>query len=325
MTQGTKVSFVIPVFNEEYHLPGCLNSISAQTYPHDQVEVIIADGGSADRTLEMAEKWRSEQSISMRIVENPRRIAEFGKAVALKVSDGDFVILLDADNRLCDPDWLKKALRAFELFPDAFGFESCYLPTPDGTSLSNYLTVCLHISDPLAWGAATHPIECGVTIDGDVRYRKYKIPPGYPCGANGFIYRRSVIEPYIDRDTFEEAVVPMDIAARSDAYIVSADGVGVHHYYVGSIRDFLRKRKKIALKSHTRQQERDTWISFTGGRIYWAALSQITFVWPFFYSLWMAFKKKDRLWLLHAPVCFLTSVTYLLNWIRIKWRKEKAW
>ncbi|MBC8206612.1 MAG: glycosyltransferase [Kiritimatiellales bacterium] len=325
MKHGAKVSFIIPVFNEEHHLPGCLNSISAQTYPHDRIEVVVADGGSADRTLELAEKWASEQSILMKRVDNPRRIAEFGKAEALKVSDGDFIVLLDADNRLCDPDWLSKALRAFDLFPDMFGFESCYLPVPNGTALNHYLTVCLHISDPLAWGAATHPVEIELKEDCGMRYRKYRIPPGYPCGANGFVYRRSVIEPYIGLETFEEAVVPMDIAVRSDAFIAAADGVGVQHYYVGSIRDFLRKRAKIALKSHTRQQERKTWIAYTGGRMIWAGLLQITFVWPFIYSLWKTFKTKDRCWLLHAPVCFLTSTVYFLHWVRIKLRKEKAW
>lgn len=325
MSQDAKVSFIIPVFNEEQHLPKCLASISKQNYPQDRIEVIIAEGGSSDRTLELAKQWGREQSIPLVVVENTRRIAEFGKAEALKVSSGDYIVLLDADNRLCDPDWLQKALRSFELFPEIFGFESRYLSTPDGTALSDYLTVCLHISDPLAWGAATHPVEVGTQTDGDACYRKYRIPPGYPCGANGFVYRRSVIEPYIASDTFEEAVVPMDIAARSDAFIASADGVGVQHYYVRSIREFLKKRKKIALKSHTRQQERKTWIAYTGHRMYWAALLQITFIWPLVYSLWKVGKTKNKLWLLHAPVCFLTSVTYFLNWVRIKWRREKAW
>jgi len=325
MKQIRKISFIIPTYNEEDNLPDCLAGISAQQFSHQNIEVIIADGESSDATLRFAEAWGASQDIELKTVPNPRRIAEFGKAEALRVAEGDYIVLLDADNRLVGSDWLTKALNAFDLFPDIFGFESHYLFIPSSGALNNYLNVCLHINDPLAWGAATRPVESAQVESAGTRYHKYHMPPGYPCGANGFIYRRSAIEPYLQSDTFEEAFVPMDIARKSDAFIAMADGVGIHNFYVNSLRDFLRKRAKIALKSHTRQQERDTWLAYAGPRLYLAALLQITYVGPLVYSLWMALRQKNKLWLLHAPVCFVTSVTYLLHWLRIKLRKEKAW
>lgn len=320
-----KISFIIPTYNEEQRLPACLTGVASQRFSHENIEVIVADGGSDDATIRIAEEWGESQDIELKTVANPRRIAEFGKAAALKIAQGEFIVLLDADNRLSDPDWLSKAMKAFNLFPDIFGFESHYLFIPESGALNNYLNVCLHINDPLAWGAATHLVECEQRLHEGISYRKYRMPPGYPCGANGFIYRRSAIEPYLHSDTFEEAFVPMDIARKSDAFIAMADGVGVENLYVDSLSAFLRKRTKIALKSHTRQQERDTWLAYTGVRLYLAALMQITLIVPFVYSLWMVLRQKNKLWLLHAPVCFVTSVTYLLNWLRIKWRREKAW
>src|SRR5580704_13779118 len=44
------ISVVIPVYNEERHIAECLDSVLDQDYPADRYEVIVADGGSDDRT-----------------------------------------------------------------------------------------------------------------------------------------------------------------------------------------------------------------------------------------------------------------------------------
>jgi cellulose synthase/poly-beta-1,6-N-acetylglucosamine synthase-like glycosyltransferase len=47
-----KVSFVIPTFNSERTLEECLSSISNQDYP--DMEIIVVDNGSDDKTVEIA-------------------------------------------------------------------------------------------------------------------------------------------------------------------------------------------------------------------------------------------------------------------------------
>jgi glycosyltransferase involved in cell wall biosynthesis len=44
------VSVVIPVFNEERYIQACLDSVFRQDYPADRYEVMVADGGSTNRT-----------------------------------------------------------------------------------------------------------------------------------------------------------------------------------------------------------------------------------------------------------------------------------
>ena len=51
------ISIVIPTYNSERTLSLCLGSIAEQDYPREKIEIIIADGGSKDRTLEIAEKF----------------------------------------------------------------------------------------------------------------------------------------------------------------------------------------------------------------------------------------------------------------------------
>lgn len=51
------LSVVIPSFNEEERIERCLLSLTSQTLPRDNYEVIVVDGGSKDRTREIAEKY----------------------------------------------------------------------------------------------------------------------------------------------------------------------------------------------------------------------------------------------------------------------------
>ena len=49
-----KLSIVIPVLNSEKTLGACLGAIASQTMPRADYEIVIADAGSSDRTVEIA-------------------------------------------------------------------------------------------------------------------------------------------------------------------------------------------------------------------------------------------------------------------------------
>ena len=71
-----KLSIVIPVLNSEKTLGACLNAITAQTLPRGDYEIVIADAGSTDRTLEIARAAGVD-----RIVPNPLKTGEAGKTL----------------------------------------------------------------------------------------------------------------------------------------------------------------------------------------------------------------------------------------------------
>lgn len=320
-----KVSFIIPVLNEEKNIVNCLESVLRQNFPKKDVEVVVIDAMSKDKTVEFAREWSKKSGIALKVVENPRIIAEFGKSEGVKAAKGDFIILLDADNEIVQTDWLSSALKSFELFPEAFGFESYYLKIPHWNAASNFLTYCLHIDDPLARDIASKPVlEQTVAADGKT-FRLYRLIPGYPCGANGFIYRRSAITEFIAADTFEEGQVALQKSLDGTGRIAMIDGYGVYHYYFDSFGKFLRKRVKRAVKHETRSAERKTWVSYTGKRIYFAALYHLSFVFPFFVSVFEAIRRREILWLLYAPVAFLSTFTYLVSFVWIKLFGKKAW
>jgi glycosyltransferase involved in cell wall biosynthesis len=57
------ISIVIPTYNCERTIKACLDSIVRQDYPKDKIEVIIVDGGSKDKTLEIARKYGVDKNL----------------------------------------------------------------------------------------------------------------------------------------------------------------------------------------------------------------------------------------------------------------------
>lgn len=99
------VSFVIPTFNSERTLEASLKSFSEQTYPH---EIIIVDGGSTDKTIEIAKKYADTVILHKR---DTRGKARFD---GVNVSNGKILALFDSDIYLPRNDWLEKNIRLFE-------------------------------------------------------------------------------------------------------------------------------------------------------------------------------------------------------------------
>lgn len=66
------VSVVIPTFNSEKYVEKCLQSVRNQTY--DNIEIIVVDKNSKDRTVEIAEKYRDKFNIDMYFTELPEML-----------------------------------------------------------------------------------------------------------------------------------------------------------------------------------------------------------------------------------------------------------
>ncbi|MBI4743984.1 MAG: glycosyltransferase [Actinobacteria bacterium] len=51
------INIIIPTLNSAKTLGDCLKSIAVQDYPKDKIEVIVADAGSTDGTLDIVNKF----------------------------------------------------------------------------------------------------------------------------------------------------------------------------------------------------------------------------------------------------------------------------
>lgn len=95
------VSVVTPVFNGEAHVSRLLESVLNQTYP--QVEMILADDGSEDATVSIAESYRArfaEKGYRYKIIQSDHRNASAALNHGLSYVRGEYLIWPDSD------DWL---------------------------------------------------------------------------------------------------------------------------------------------------------------------------------------------------------------------------
>jgi glycosyltransferase involved in cell wall biosynthesis len=56
------LSIVCPIYNEVEYIKGCIESIVAQDYPKDSLEVLFVDGMSSDGTRDVVRKFISKAS-----------------------------------------------------------------------------------------------------------------------------------------------------------------------------------------------------------------------------------------------------------------------
>ena len=296
------VSIIVPTYNAEQYLDECLEAVSMQTY--HSFELIVADGGSNDRTLAIAAKYPF-----VRVLSNPRRISEFGKYVGYRAARGEIIALLDSDNIISEPDWLERMVAPLMDDPEIVGVESNYLIAPDFTSFDKYACLIV-VADPLARILASTPV-----IEARERYvvKRYPARSAIAAGANGFLWRKSIIEPHLDeRETIEEANLISRIALSDGALIGNVPGVGVYHYYSPSLRDFIRKRNKIGQKFLNRQEQVGwSWTDNAGtGRMLFAALYLGSVLGPSIEGVIAAITERRLSWLWHPMASFSTIAVY---------------
>lgn len=92
-----KVSVVIPTFNEEKVIGNCLNSLDKQNYK--DLEIIVVDDGSADKTLEVLSKFK--------ILKQDHLGAGAARNLGSKNANGEILVFVDADMEF-DPEFITK-------------------------------------------------------------------------------------------------------------------------------------------------------------------------------------------------------------------------
>lgn len=104
------ISFSVIVANHNHAvLVGrAVESVLGQDYPAALREVIVVDDGSTDDSRERLEAWRGHESVKLVFQENRGQTAAF--AAGLLQAQGDYICLLDADDR-CHVDKLAEVAR----------------------------------------------------------------------------------------------------------------------------------------------------------------------------------------------------------------------
>jgi succinoglycan biosynthesis protein ExoA len=108
------VSIVIPCYNEEKTIRDLLQAICEQTYPIGQLEVVIADGLSTDKTRQVINAFQKDNPrLKVTMIDNPKRIIPAGVNTAIRASKGEIIIRLDGHSKPY-PDYVMNCVEALE-------------------------------------------------------------------------------------------------------------------------------------------------------------------------------------------------------------------
>lgn len=91
------VSVIVPVYNVETYLPQCLQSIVSQSY--SQLEVLLVDDGSTDRSGHICDEWASHDQ-RIRVIHKPNGGLSDARNAALDAMSGEVVMMVDGDDYL---------------------------------------------------------------------------------------------------------------------------------------------------------------------------------------------------------------------------------
>ena len=105
MTINPKMSIIIPVYDVELWLRKCLDSLLNQTYSN--IEIILIDDGSTDRSGEICDEYsRKDSRVKVMHIKNSGQSVARNKG--LDVSQGEYVLFVDSDDYLCDGEIIEK-------------------------------------------------------------------------------------------------------------------------------------------------------------------------------------------------------------------------
>jgi succinoglycan biosynthesis protein ExoA len=171
-----KVSVIVPCYNEEKTIGLLLDAVYHQTFLRAEMEVIIADGRSNDRTLSVVSEYASAHpDLTIRVVENPQRNIPAALNMAIRASQGEVIVRLDAHS-VPEGDYVARCVNDLEAGCGA-NVGGVWQIRPGGSSW---------IARSIA-AAAAHPLGVG-----DAFYR-YATRPGevdtVPFGA----FRRATV------------------------------------------------------------------------------------------------------------------------------------
>lgn len=120
-------TLIVPAHNEQAVLAATLDSLIAQNYPANRMEIIIVENGSSDNTWAIAEYYaaRSDGNLSIRALQSERGVSKAKNAGLAAMSvHSQWVVFCDADTQLAP-----HALRQFNHWINQHGAESLAVGT----------------------------------------------------------------------------------------------------------------------------------------------------------------------------------------------------
>lgn len=310
------ISIIIPTYNSSRKLPYCLKSIMEQNYPKELIEIIIADAGSHDSTIKIARQYANK------ILNNPLKTGEAGKAMAIKQAKNEIIALIDSDNILPQKDWFRKMVQPFT-DPEIIGSEPIrYTYRPQDSLVTRY-SALMGMNDPLCYFLGNYDREnlisgkwtaLPILIEDRENYIKFQITSlNIPTiGANGFLIRKKCIDQIKIGDYFFDIDTVYGLLQKGYSHYAKVK-IGIIHIYANDVSGFIKKQQR-RVKDYLFYQKNGLraypWKTFPRTRLLKFIGCSLSLFPTVFQSFKGYSKKQDLAWFFHPFACFFTLLIY---------------
>ena len=91
------VSIIIPIYNVEKYIHGCINSVLAQTYTN--IEIILVDDGSPDNCPAICDEYAKTDS-RIRVIHKQNGGLSDARNVGIDAATGEYIVFIDSDDEV---------------------------------------------------------------------------------------------------------------------------------------------------------------------------------------------------------------------------------
>jgi len=144
------VSIVISAYNEEKYLPGLIEDLKNQSYPHNLIEIILINAMSTDKTKDIMENFQKNNSDfhKIKVIDNPKKVQPSGFNLGVKNSEGDVVLKIDAHSKVTS-DFVEKNVNVINT-----GEYVCGGKRPTIVETSDNFSKTLHLVEENMFGSS---------------------------------------------------------------------------------------------------------------------------------------------------------------------------
>jgi glycosyltransferase involved in cell wall biosynthesis len=307
------ISFIICTYNSPDLIIKCINSILKQKYSGKK-QILIIDGGSNQETLSLIKRYEKEHK-DIEVIKNKEKLPEGygkGKWLGWKKCKGEYVFIIDQDNELIDEKCVENMLIPFKKEKNILGCV-CRLKLDKNDNLINQYVAIV----------GTDPFFAYKSLDYLINFIDYQKKEDYGLisinkdniiitGGNCFVYNKKILDSvggYIqDTENIQK------LTKKGYNQVAITEKVFTHHSAIKGFFDFIRKKKRWA-KVYKKNDENNFSYIPNNKHSRKDIIINLFFVFTIlpilFISLKQTIKTKEKVWMFHPVMAFITGFIYL--------------
>lgn len=320
------VSVVIATRNSERTLFKSLSSVKSQKYPAS-IEIVIADGGSKDQTLQIAKQFNAR----VIKVDEGKQNAEYNKGIAVNHAKNEILLMIDHDNVLPHPKWIKKMIKPLSLNKEIFGAGAMRFYYDKGMSAIDRYSALLGGTDPVPFffNKSAHQSYLydgfhlkGKVIKEDKDYFEVELDPEEipTLGGNGSVLRRKLLSKAKSTpENFFHIDIHLDLAKKGyTKYAFVKDSI--IHLTGNSFLPFLRRRRYFIEKYYFEDHAKRRYSVYNQKRdkiaLVMFVIYSSTIIFPTIDAMRGFMKISDVAWFIHPFMCLGILLVYGITTIK---------